>query len=270
MGAQKQDQYDVKLPSDCAKVTPDNLWAYCIAIAKTGKSFEEKDLLKSNPPHNVHDSIRRNLAYLKYLGFLVENREKRVINGKKEPIQRFIRNESDELVKDFFYLLASNRRDEAKKVWSRVLGKHSLYQGVYNLLLKDQGFATVIDLADVLRKQDGGGSNPAYYKNGAIFVAGLLDDAGLLKFNRTESRIESIVPADNGPQITNPPIETIPFSQPELVGTAEGFDKGELYLVAIRGADINFTFKVREVSDLSDVRTILDIVQKKLKKEGAR
>ncbi len=239
-GMEKVEKFDVKLPSDATKVTVSNLWSYCLAIARTGKTFEAKDLLKANPPHTSEDPMRRNLAYLKYLGFLDEKREKLVKDGKKVNIQRFNQRVKDALVKDFFYLLASGRKDEARTHWRRLIEKHAIFKLVKSKLFKETDLATLNDLEDLLRIQDNSKSNPQFYKSGALFVASLLEEAGLIKYNSVEGKLRPLSPEER-----TEGEEAAPGFANEPLGIKENLEKGEEYLVSIRGADLNLDFKVR-------------------------
>ncbi len=258
----KEKKIDIKLPSDTAKVTVEYLKKYCDAVAKTGKNFEFKDLQKQSLPHKSEDPIRRNLAYLKYLGFLEEKREKISKEGKKKKVQRF-NQKNDPLVKDYFYYLVSGRNNDAESLWKRIIGRHPLSKFILAELFKEREIATIDDLEDILRKQDNSSSNARYYKNGAYFVGTLLEDIEIVDFDKVSEKFklneEKVKKAIEEKQEERTVTEEI------SVGLKENLEKGEVYLVSIKGADLNFDFKVRNKEDLEDVKTIIKIMEKKIK-----
>jgi hypothetical protein len=176
------------IPSDPSKVTVENLWRTMNAITKIGRVFQNQDVAKHpDSPFTGKIDVGRVLSYLKYLGIINESREKiKDEKGKAQRIQKFTVTEK---AQKFYYLLQSGRKEEAMAEWSTLLKDHDLYKTVVSELLSQTKKTTIRELQDIIWKVYEGKHQSSFYRNGAEFVAELLNNANLVEFDRSTELI---------------------------------------------------------------------------------
>lgn len=176
------------VPSDASKVTVENLWRTMNAITKIGRVFQKKDIA-SHPdsPFTGQIDIGRILSYLKYLGIISESREK--IKDKEGKVQRIQKYKVTEKAQKFYYLIQSGRKEEAMAEWSNLIKDHDLYKIVAEELLSQTKKTTIRELQDIIWEAYGGKHQSSFYRNGAEFVAELLDNAELVEFDKSTGLI---------------------------------------------------------------------------------
>src|ERR1700761_1146695 len=164
----------IKLPSNWSVVTPDNLWKHIGCIAKTGSVFTKEQLISNGLYTKSDDSVSRNLSYLKYLGFVEEERGK----GKDQKFKVIDTSQ----VKDLIYELKANREDSARSKFRALITNHEIYQVIKNEFFKADNSKTFIDFEHFL-KDSIPGKSPQYYQNGGSFIIELLKIAGVVSTN---------------------------------------------------------------------------------------
>jgi hypothetical protein len=249
-------EYDLKLPSDPNVVTPNNIWKTAIVIANFGKIFTDEELTKNGSPVN-EKNLFRILSYMRYLGLLVEKREKTAAGGKSKTIQRWLQADDKE-VQDYFHYLSGNRLDEAKRIFIDLIKKHDLYKAIKTDLLHEQRIITEADLRDYFRRKIPGKS-AKYYQKGSHFVIRFLSDFCNLimkegnKIKLREIPYKSAILSDDINNIGEKPAET-------------GNSK---FIIRIEGSDgTSFKYLINRKSDLDDVGSLINIIRKKLQKDG--
>ena len=251
----KMKQYSLKLPSSSI-VNLKSMLEILKIISKTGKVFTDMDIVKNNSPVN-EKNLFRVLAYLKYLGFLYEKRERESINGKEQSVQRWYEEDKKE-VSEFFFLLRDNREEESKKIFIEIIKKNDIYLSIKEELVKDKPSTTLIELKDYFRKKIPNKS-PNYYNNGIKFVIGLLRYCGLIT---QEGNIIKLVETDKK--------ETYVGHNREKKEKEDTEDKNDInlgdnkYFISIIGKNTKHEFPINETSDIEDVEMILKIIGKKL------
>jgi len=241
-------EYSLKLPSSSI-VTLKSSWEILNVISKTGKSFTDKDVVKNGSPIN-EKNLFRILSYLKYLGFLIEKREKEMINGQETSVQRWVQGENKE-ISEFFFLLRDNREDEAKKIFIELIKKHDLFLSIKDELINGHPSITVIDLKDYFRKKVSDKS-PNYYDNGVKFTIDLLLFCRLIFTEGNIIKLKEITENNN---------EDSRDKNNTKIDTQLSENK---YIISILGKNTNFEFPVNQLSDIADVEIILNIIKKKL------
>jgi hypothetical protein len=255
---EKKIFHEVKLPSDTNKVTVQNLWGYCDAISRTGRVFTMDQLIKQNCPHNNSDPVGRNLSYLKYLGFLKEKRER--APNKKEKIQRYYWADNQD-VKDFYYLLQSKRKEESRVKWKSIIASSNLSKAVTQGVFKERNTATTIELEDFLRRSTGEKSNAPYYQNSAKFVSELLDDAGIVNYDRSQNMLNLQVESERKE------IKEAEVIQEELEEKVLGSNNSEEYIVSIKGKDLKLDIIIKEEEDIEDLESFINVLKRKIQKQ---
>ncbi|MFH0831898.1 MAG: hypothetical protein V1886_03485 [archaeon] len=250
----KMKEYNLKLPSSSI-VNLKSSWEVLKIISKTGKTFTDKDVVKNGSPIN-ENNLFRVLSYLKYLGLLVEKREREVINGKEESVQRWMQEDNKD-VTEFFFLLRDNREEEAKKILIELIKKHDLFLSIKDELINGHPSITVIDLKDFFRKKIPEKS-PSYYDNGIKFTIDFLlfcklifTEGNIIKLKEQESKHEEKKEEPQGREQTNEAKKNITLGENK-------------YIVSIFGKNTNFEFPINQNSDIEDVEAILNIIRKKL------
>ena len=246
-------EYSLKLPSSSI-VNFKSSWEILTIISKTGKTFKDIDIVKNSSPIN-EKNLFRVLSYLKYLGFLVEKREREIINGKKQTIQRWVQTDERDVV-EFFFLLRDNRESEAKHIFVEIIKKHDLFLAIKNELIGSNPSVTVIDLKDFFRRKIPNKS-PGYYDNGVKFTLDLLNFCSLIIIEGNIIKLKIDEESKTSEEIKKRG-ESIQRAKRE---TSIGDNK---YLISISGKDTNFEFPINNAADIDDVETILAIIKKKL------
>jgi hypothetical protein len=171
----------IQLPSSKV-VSSKNLWAYLKAISRVGRIFTKDDLLKQQLPITSKTDMGRILSYLKYLG---------VLEAKRESIENktLLKWRVRESAENLYYLLQSERENDARREWTNLLKNHELFQLIRKNLLKKET-ATIIELQDFLREHHGRKWSAAFYRNSALFVAELFSDVGLIDYDKKKEIIK--------------------------------------------------------------------------------
>jgi len=246
-------EYSLKIPSSSI-VTHKNIWEILKIISKTGNGFSEEDILKHNSPIN-EKNLFRILAYLKYLGFIYEKREKEFVDGKEKTIQRWFEKEKKE-INEFFFLLRDNREEESKKIFKEIVKKHDLYLAIREELIKDKLSSTIIELKDYLRKKILKKS-VGYYNHGVKFILNLLFFCDLITRDGNIFRLKE----QEFRESFDDEKETRGISEKTKIQLEDN-----KYIISIIGKGHNFEFPINEIADVEDVKTILEIIKKKLNK----
>jgi len=178
------------VPSAASIVTVENLWRIMNVITKIGRTFQKEDIVNHpDSPYTDKVAIGRILSYLKYLGFITEKREKVEAKDGAQFVQKFTITET---ANKLYYLLQDGRREEMMKEWHDLMEKHDLYRIVQNELLSQTKKATIRELQDVIWKAYGGKHQSSFYKEGAEFIAELLDNARLVEYDKANGYISQI------------------------------------------------------------------------------
>lgn len=259
----KTKSYWIKLPSNTGVVSVKTLWNTIKTISSTGSTFTIPQLIQCGLYTKVDDYISRNLAYLKYLGFLKETREKVKNGDKTENIQKFLILE-DKNVNDIIYDLKANREDSAKSKFGNLLKNHELYLGLKNEFFNSSKIKTFIDLEHFVKEKNPG-KNPVYYQNGGKFIMKLLEQAKLVSVSGnnielidSSSREESKEKSELGPS-----------ENYSTKGDKEKDDNQQLkieaddntYTIKINGPDTNSTWIVKSKKQLAVVKSIIDLIE---------
>lgn len=246
----ERKEYNIKMPSS-GNVNVKSIWGVLKIIAKTGKVFLEDNLLEVGSPVNKKNLFRV-LSYIKYLGILHERREKEIREGKEISVQRWHQQEGSN-VADLFYNLKGGREEEARKILSEIVKSHDLFQGIKGDLLSTNPAPTEIDLEHYLREKSPGKS-PAYYKYSAKFIISFLGFNNLVvKEGNSFKLIDEEEKEENEEKPSNP--------KEEPLKTDLGDNK---YVVRITGKDLDLSFALNDASDIGDVETILEIINRKI------
>lgn len=177
--------HNLKIPSDTSKVTVDNLWRVMNVITKIGRLFVKEDITKHpDSPFTDEVAIGRILAFLKYLEIVNEEREK--IEGVAKRIQKFTITDK---AQKFYYLLQDGRREGALGEWSKLIKEHDLYKIVNQELLSKTKKMTIRELQDLIWKSYGGKHRSEFYRNGAEFIAELLNNANLADYDSSSGLV---------------------------------------------------------------------------------
>lgn len=246
-------QYNLKLPSS-AVITIKNIWEILSIISKTGKVFTEADLIKNNSPVN-EKNLFRILAYLKYLGFIFEKRERETVNGKEQFSQRWFEEEKKD-ISDFFFLLRDNRETEAKKIFIKIMNNHDLYLSIKEELIKERPSATLIELKDFFRNK-APGKTPGYYDTAVKFVIDLLLSCELITKEGNIFKLSRVTQKEIKEELSQE--QPKPIQQKNKIDLANN-----KYMITIVGESHNFEFPINNLSDIDDVEAILNIIKKKL------
>lgn len=257
----KIKEYELKLPSDTNVVTPTNIWKTAIVIANFGKAFTDKELSEAGTPVN-EKNLFRILSYMKYLGLVIEKREKMSINNENKTVQCWHQSDNKE-VQDFFYYLQDKRELDAKRLFVKKIKNHDMFQSIKNELFVSQKIITEIDLRDHFRRKIPNKS-ANYYRRGTDFVIRFLATfAGLIE--KEGNKLRSL---DEKAFVT--PGEKNPIGQVDSVSLkyerAEE-NLGGQFVVKIEGIDgTSFKSVIKKESDIDDTITLIEIIRKKLNK----
>lgn len=257
----KIKSHRIKLPSNTGVVSIKTLWDTIKTISSTGSTFTIPQLIQCGLYTKVDDYISRNLAYLKYLGFLKETREKVKTGDKTENIQKFTILE-DKKVSDIIYDLKANREDSARSKFGELLKGHELYLGLKSEFFGQTKIKTFIDLEHFVKEKNPG-KNPTYYQNGGKFIMKLLEQAKLV--NISGNNIELL---DDSPEITTQQ-KSGSFPAEDLKNNGEKVEKpepviesdGDTYTININGPDTNSTWIVKSKKQLAVVKSIIDLIE---------
>lgn len=253
----KTKEYLIKIPSSPI-VTIETLWKTLKIIAKTGRVFEEENLLANGASVN-EKNLFRVLAYLKYLGFVYEKRFRERQNENTVNVQKWFERENKE-VTDFFFYLRDVREKEAKEKFMGIIKSHVLYLATKEELLKNRPTATKIEIKDYLRGKLPGKS-PAYYDYGAMFLIRLLKFCGLVTYDGNFMSLTDT--NENSEKETSIEENNVPETSKNETSLKIGLGENK-YIVSIQGKNANFEFPVNDKEDLLDVESILGIIKRKL------
>ena len=257
----EKKKFKIKLPSNPGIVTPDTLWKVLKTISKTGDTFTKDNLISCGLYTKVDDHIRRNLAYLKYLGIIEESRGK--VDGKN--LQKF-NVQSNEEVKGVVYEIKASREDEAKNKWGNLLKNHELYKAIKNNFFKGEKIKTLIDLEHFLRFENPDKS-PAYYQNGGNFIVKLLSETGLItkKENNIEiNEYDALPPTHENNESQVETTDKI-TDDPNLRGVDTDIEKQ--HVAVITGpVYCNIKITLESKSQITIIKSILDDIEKNLEK----
>jgi len=250
----------IKLPSNWGVVTPENLWKHISCIAKTGSVFTKDQLIANGLYTKSEDSVSRNLSYLKYLGFVEEERGK----GKD---QKFKIIESP-LVKDLIYELKANREDSARGKFRALITNHEIYQVIKSEFFKTDNNKTFIDFEHFL-KDNIPGKSPQYYQNGGSFIIELLKIAEVVStngndINLLDNKTEVVDKKGKGTEAKKGEEENDPID-PKVDKITE--TKSNKYTVTIKTPNINFNIELESEVDIQIVNSILEKVKSELTNE---
>jgi hypothetical protein len=258
----------IKLPSNWSVVTPENLWRHISCIAKTGSVFTKEQLIGNGLYTKSDDAVSRNLSYLKYLGFVEEERGK----GKDQKFKVI----DNSQVKNLIYELKANREDSARSKFRALITNHEIYQVVRNEFFKADNSKTFIDFEHFL-KDSIPGKSPQYYQNGGSFIIDLLKIAGVVSTNANDINLLDGKSENEGkdekPEGANgsdkPKPEERPIQgEPDAALAIDKDPKVGKYSVAIKTPNINFNIELESEVDIQIVNSILDKVKKELVNEG--
>ena len=250
----------IKLPSNWMLVNPDSIWRYLIIISKTGNTFNKDQLIKAGLYTNNEDNISRNLSYLKYLGFVEEERGK----GKDQRFKVIDKTE----IRDVIYELKANREDSAKLKLKTLLANHQLFRTLKDEFFKDEKNKTLNDLEHFLK--DGlPGKTPQYIQKGGEFIIKLLkltsladidgNDITLLengtnKLNALEPLSEPPNLVENKNEISMEPLPAVQILKPK-------------YSIKILGPDVNLDVQLKNVAQIAWIETLLQSIKTELENE---
>lgn len=258
----KTKEFEIKVPSSPRGVNPDSLWEFVETISKTGNTFTKEQLIQRGLFTNSKDVIKRNLAYLKYLGIVEESRE-RIRNGdKKENIQKFKLVKS-QLVDDLTYDLRAGRVDSAKKKWHSLLLNHDLFKSLQTRFFEDGKTKTLIDLEHFLR-QEQPDKSPMYYQNGGKFIIELLSGANLVRKNGEYIDLVNFESQENSgeEEATRNESESQEYFQDDIIG--EKAKKVGNYTITIKGPHTNISIEITDKMELEIVDSVLNKIRMEL------
>ncbi len=266
----KISSYRIKLPSNSGVLNTKTLWDTIKTINSTGSTFTIKQLIQCGLYTKIDDYISRNLAYLKYLGFLKEERTK-VVNGKKtENIQKFILSD-DKNVKDIMYDLKANREEGAKIKFGDLLKNHELYLGLKTEFFNSNNIKTYIDLEHFVKEKNPG-KTPMYYQNGGKFIISLLEQAKLVKSSGNNIElVDTTINKDTKKTINSESSENTPAdgekidisdSQTQKINVTDG-----TYTITINGPNTSSKWVVKSKKQLGIVRAIINLIESELDEE---
>lgn len=255
----KTKQFEIKLPSNPISVNPNSLWKFVETISKTGDTFTKEQLIQRGLFTESKDAIKRNLAYLKYLGIVEETRGKVGNGGKKENIQKFKLVKS-QIVNDLTYDLRAERVDSAKEKWQSLLMNHDLFKVLQTRFFEDGKTKTLIDLEHFLR-QEIPDKLPKYYQNGGKFIIELLSGANLVRkdgeyidlvnFEREENSVKEEATRNESKDQDN--------------SMDEKAKKIENYTITIKGPHIDTSIEITDCMKLGIVNSVLVMIKAGLK-----
>lgn len=248
-------KYNLKVPSS-GVVSMSSCWETLKIISKTGKVFLDADLVRNGSSVN-EKSLFRVLAYLKYLGFLYEKREKEKSNGDVVNVQRWFESESSE-VTDFFFFLRDGRDQEAKDIFIKIIKNHDLYLAVANDLLKSRPSATKIEFKDYLRRKLPNKS-VWFYDFGVKVILDLLIFCKLIK---VEGNIFTL--SEQKQEEEQEPSKDEKDDEPAKEETPKKDLGSNKYIISIYGESTNFQFPINNQEDMIDVEAIIGIIKRKL------
>lgn len=254
----------IKLPSNWMLVNPDSIWRFLIAIAKTGNVFNKEQLVKSGLYTSNEDNISRNLAYLKYLGIVDEERGK----GKDQKFKVV----GGQNVRNIIYELKAGREESAKEKLREHLQNHILFETLKKEFFGDENAKTLHELEHFLN--DGmPGKNPQYYQKGGEFLIKLLSLASLTEIEGNDITLKdhnrvsgSEHPTTAVTEITSPDADK---TQGMQATPKPAFDEIETitpskYTVQFIGPGMNTKLEIQEEDDFLIVEATLSKIKKKL------
>jgi len=241
-----EKSYTIELPSDPNVVTVNNIWKILFLIPKIGRVFQKEDIIKSEKSPLKHPlSVARVLSYLKYLKILEEERK---------PKQKFKIKKNDD-INSLYYFLQCERDSDARIVWKKILSNHDLFLFLRDKLLTKQGNPTIVELQDELQKIKTG-VRAEYLKRGALFIAKLLDDAGLIRFDEPKGMIYKLEEKPSEEKLL--PKEIIPELEEEI----DREDK-RLFPLRITAKTDKFEFDIQNETDWEIVEAIVKSLKTK-------
>lgn len=258
----KTRPFEIKVPSSPRGVNPDSLWKFVETISKTGNTFTKEQLIQQGLFTDSEDVIKRNLAYLKYLGIVEESRE-RIRNGdKKENIQKFKLVKS-QIVTGLTYDLRAGRVDSAKEKWQSLLMNHDLFKALQTRFFEDKKTKTLIDLEHFLR-QEQSDKSPMYYQNGGKFIIELLSGVDLVEKNGEYVNLANFEIKENSveEEATRNESENQDYFQEDSIG--EKAKKIGNYTIIIKGPHTNISIEITDKLELEIVDSALNKIRMEL------
>jgi hypothetical protein len=241
----------IKLPSNWAIVTTDSIWKHLNTISKTGDTFNKEQLVKSGLYTSNEDNISRNLSYLKFLGFIEEERSK----GKD---QRF-RVMDEKTVKDLFYELKASREENAKQKFKKHIQNHPLYATVRDAFFNGSTHKTLNDLEHFLR--DGiTGKAPQYYQKGGEFLMKLLSMATLVQLNGSEIILMDDLENNKKDELITKK-EEIEDKEKKVEEKVDAGTKSSHYSVKITTPDINVEIKIKSMRHIALIESLISTIK---------
>lgn len=258
MGA-KTKQFEIKLPSNPTSVNPDSLWKFVETISKTGDTFTKEQLIQQGLFTKSMDAIKRNLAYLKYLGIIEESREKIGNGDKKDNIQKFKLVKS-QIVGDLTYDLQAGRVDSAKENWHSILMEHDLFKALQTIFFEDGKTKTLIDLEHFLRQEIPDKSH-THYQTGGNFIIELLREANLISKNGERIALVNFEREENSVEEE----ATRNESKDQDDSIDEKSKKIENYIITIKGPHMDTSIEITDCMKLEIVDSVLVMIRAGLK-----
>lgn len=249
--------FKIKLPSSSTVVTPDSLWRFVETISKTGDTFTKEQLIQRGLSA-TKDAIKRNLAYLKYLGIVEETRRKVGNGDKKESTQKFKLVKS-QIVDDLTYDLRAKRVVSAKEKWQSLLMNHDLFKVLQTRFFEDGKTKTLIDLEHFLR-QEHPDKSPKYYQNGGKFIIELLSRANLVRKN---GEYIDLVNSESEEEATRNESKDQECYQDDIID--EKAKKIENYTITIKGPHVNTSIEITDCMKLGIVDSVLKMIRTEFK-----
>jgi hypothetical protein len=259
----------IKLPSNWMLVNPESIWRYLSTIARTGSIFTKEQLINAGLYTTNEDNISRNLAYLKYLDIVEEERGK----GKDQRFKVIDRKE----VKDVLYELKANREQQAKTKFKALLESHALFDTLKKDFFGSEKQRTLNDLEHFLR--DGmPGKGPQYYQKGGEFLIKLLQLAELAHLVGNDITLAD-GHANGVTQIEDPQgekkMDIRELEKPRaLPAVTTSFEEVQIipqntYVIQFTGPGLNSKLEIQEADDLLIVEATLAKIRKKLTQNEA-
>ena len=257
----------IKLPSKWTIVNPESIWHFITIISQTGQVFDKDQLIKSGLNTNSDDAIGRNLAYLKYLQLIEEERG----NGVD---QRFKVIEQKS-VKEIIYELKANRNEDAKRKFKEHMEGHILFSTLKDNFFKDDKHKTLHELEHFL-KDSIPNKAPEYYQKGGEFIINLLNIASLasLSGNNIKLEVEGAMSSNTLNAAVTPEITHRENKDVLLPPAKTDYDEVQIitpdkYVVQFIGPGMNTRLEIQEEDDLIIVEATLAKIRKKLKANEA-
>ena len=254
----KREIEKIKLPSNSKVVTAKSLWHYVGTLSKVGDTFTKDQLKNNSPSVGSDDTIKRNLAYLKYLGIIEESREVGKKGDKSENTQWFNFKKSENVMA----LKNASRADKdeiARGHFKNVLKDHPLYAVIVKGLFSGENRKTVIDLENFLVKENTGKKAP-YYRGATTFLVNLLGDFGLVRKEGDQIVLEDNITEDALIREKEEKISTeSQASAEQLVPTLNGS-----ITVIVRGDSLNTSMVIKNEDDITLLNAVITWIKKEV------